>query len=182
MEPIFSDFPDFSGVQTSPALRPLSSQQTKEGDGTENSAAPLCPQRPTRDTYVPEEKQEPSGRYWIDKGEDGTPKVYFDAPAQAAPTPSEQQNGTDKAVGGSGEKAEQKKASGKGEEICRSSTDKVDREIEKLKKKLEELQRQLASETDETKRQVLEQKLSQVTQELRQKDNDAYRRQHTVFS
>lgn len=37
-------------------------------------------------------------------------------------------------------------------------------------------------ETDETKRKVLQTKLIQVERELSQKDNEAYRRQHTVFS
>ena len=35
---------------------------------------------------------------------------------------------------------------------------------------------------DEKKIQELEKKLRQVEQELIQKDNDSYRRQHTVFS
>lgn len=29
--------------------------------------------RPETDIYIPEEQQEPSGRYWIESGEDGTP-------------------------------------------------------------------------------------------------------------
>lgn len=67
-------------------------------------------------------------------------------------------------------------------EICRGSTDKVDREIEKLKKEQKELEQKLSSETDETKRRELESRLEQVERKLRQKDNDTYRRQHTVFS
>ena len=37
-------------------------------------------QKPVMDEYVPEEKPEPSGRYWLGKDEDGKPKIYFDAP------------------------------------------------------------------------------------------------------
>lgn len=68
------------------------------------------------------------------------------------------------------------------DEICRGSTDKVDREIEKLKRKKEELEASLNTETDETRKKELESKLAQVERELRQKDNDAYRRQRSVFS
>ena len=111
---------------------------------------------PTRDEYVPEENREPSGRYWLGKDEDGQPKVYFDDP--------------------------EKKAGGDKAERCTGSTDRVDREIKALKKKREELERQLSTETDENKTEGLEQKLAQVERELSQKDNDTYRRQHTVFS
>lgn len=76
----------------------------------------------------------------------------------------------------------EKKASGNQEEKCTGSTDKVDREIEKLKKKQQELEQRLNTETDDTKIRELERKLAQVERELAQKDNDTYRRQHTVFS
>lgn len=109
-----------------------------------------------RDEYVPEESAEPTGRYWLGKDEDGTPKIYFDDPEQKA----------------SGDKAER----------CTCNTDQVDREIEMLKRKQEALERQIHSETDDTKRKELEQKLAQTERELRQKDNDTYRRQHAVFS
>lgn len=67
-------------------------------------------------------------------------------------------------------------------ETCTGNTDKVDREIEKLKKKQAELEQQLNAETDERKIKQLESQLAQVERELRQKDNDTYRRQHTRFS
>ena len=66
-------------------------------------------------------------------------------------------------------------------EKCVGNTDQVDREIEKLKKKQKELKQQINSETDEAKIKDLEKKLAQVERELSQKDNDAYRRQHTKF-
>ena len=31
-----------------------------------------------RDEYVPEEPQEPSGRYWMEKDEVGQPIIHFD--------------------------------------------------------------------------------------------------------
>lgn len=120
---------------------------------------------PERDEYIPEEEQEPSGRYWLGKDEDGQSRIYFDDPDQnkRADDP-------------------EKKASGDKAKSCTGNTDKVDREIEKLKKKREELERQINAETDDAKIKELEQKLAQVESELRQKDNDAYRRQHAVFS
>lgn len=136
------------------------------------------------DEYVPEEKQEPAGRYWPGKDENGQPKIYFDDPTRAvdqlerpdelpnagAPEQNKDAEGPDK------------KASGDKTESCTCSTGKVDREIEKLKKERAELERQINSETDDTKIKELEKKLSQIESELSQKDNDTYRHQHSTFS
>lgn len=67
-------------------------------------------------------------------------------------------------------------------ERCTGDTGKVDREIEKLKRKRAELEQRLNTERDEAKREDLERQLAQVEAELRQKDNDGYRRRNTVFS
>ena len=56
----------------------------------------------------------------------------------------------------------------------------MDREIEKLKKRQQELGQRLNTETDEAKIKDLERQLAQVERELKQKDNDTYRRQHTT--
>lgn len=129
------------------------------------------PLKPAVDEYVPEEKQEPSGRYWIGRDEGGQPKVYFDDPER-------DEGAKPEAAGGPRRKA----ADGRKAETCTGSTDQVDREIERLKKKKERLEQQINSETDEAKKKELEAKLAQVENELRQKDNDAYRRQHMVVS
>lgn len=112
--------------------------------------------KPATDEYIPEGKQEPSGLYWKGKDTNGNPRVYFDDPKR-------------------------KKADDREEETT-GNTDQVDREIRELKQEQEELERQLHTEPDETKRKALETKLTQVERELSQKDNEAYRRQHTVFS
>lgn len=70
----------------------------------------------------------------------------------------------------------------KKEERCIGDTGKVDREIEQLKKKRAELEQRLSTETDEAKIQELKRQLSQVERELRQKDSDGYRRQHTAVT
>lgn len=141
-----------------------------EGCGDKSDNGPL---KPVMDEYVPEEKQEKSGRYWLGKDEEGAPKIYQDALDENA----SKENSAKRT-----EKTPEKKTSGSKEEKCTASTDKVDREIEKLKRKKEELEQKISSETDETKIKELEKKLMQVENELKQKDNDTYRRQHTVFS
>lgn len=139
--------------------------------------APARARTPVVDEYVPEEKQEPSGRYWLGRDEDGQPKVCFDDPERAEGRPDA--HGTDRDTGAA---APEKKAPGGKAERCTGSTDAVDREIETLKKRREELKRQIGAETDEDRVEALEQKLAQVERELSRKDNDTYRRQHTVFS
>ena len=105
--------------------------------------------KPVMDEYIRSEPQEPSGRYWMGKDEDGQPKIYFDDP-------------------------EGKKDK---DETWECNTDKVDREVEKLKKK-----QRLNTETDEAKIKDLERQLSQVEQELKQKDSDTYRKQNATYT
>lgn len=128
-------------------------------------------QKPVMDEYVPEEKPEPSGRYWLGKDEDGKPKIYFDAP-----------DASDASDGDKGAEGPEKSGSDKDGQSCTCNTDKVDREIEKLKKQKQELEQQINRETDESKIEDLKAKLAQIEKELSQKDNDTYRRQHAVYT
>lgn len=155
-----------SGTVQSPAA--AGARQAPEVQRTE-APAPVRAQRPAMDEYVPEEKPEPSGRYWLGRDEDGQPKLYFDDPELPADATQKPDSAQEKSPGGKAER-------------CTGSTDRVDREIERLKQKKEELERQISAQTDDTKVKALEQKLAQVERELSQKDNDAYRRRHTVFS
>ena len=118
--------------------------------------------KPVMDEYIRSEPQEPSGRYWMGKDEDGQPKIYFDDPERSADGPKQPEGKKDK------------------DEVWEGNSDRVDREIEKLKKKKEELERRLNTETDEVKIKNLECQLSLVERELKQKDNDSYRHQHTT--
>ena len=124
--------------------------------------------RPAGDRYEPEDPSEPIGLYRVERDEEGNPRVRFDAPEAGKDAP--------KGEGPSRKEPEVKKDT----ETC--DTSRVDREIEALKKRREQLKRQLESAADPDKAQRLEQKLAQVEAELAQKDNDAYRRQNAVYS
>ena len=149
--------------------------------------------KPVMDEYVPEEPQEPSGRYWMGKDEDGQPKIYFDDPERAADASKQPEGAPDATKPDAGApKAEESDPAGQGakgpegkkdkDEVWECNTDKVDREIEKLKKKQQELEQRLNTETDEAKIKALEHQLAQVEQELKQKDSDTYRRQNASFT
>ena len=135
-------------------------------------------QKPVMDEYVPEEKPEPTGRYRLGKDEDGKPKIYFDDPERAEDAPdASYASDRDKSAEGP-----EKSGSDKEGQSCTCNTDKVDREIEKLKKQKQELEQQINRETDESKIEDLKAKLEQIEKELSQKDNDTYRRQHAVYT
>lgn len=175
-----------SGLISGAAQSPVSISGVKEPPKVQQpeEQAPERSLKPMMDEYVPEEKQEPSGRYWLGKDEDGQPKVYFDDPEQAADQPEKSADRPDdsKPAQEPDAKGPDKKASGDKAESTTCNTDAVDREIEKLRKKQAELEQQLDSETDSSKIEELEKKLAQVESELSQKDNDTYRRQHSTFS
>ena len=172
-----------SGVSTG-AVQPLTTAEKVLGASKVQKPEEEAQDRrlkPVMDEYIPEEPQEPSGRYWMGKDEDGQPKIYFDDPERAADAPRQPEDAPE---------AEEPKQAGQGakgpegkknkDETWECNTDKVDREIEKLKKKQQELEQRLNSETDEAKIKDLEHQLAQVERELKQKDNDTYRRQHTT--
>lgn len=224
MNPIFAMHPE-RAPQSAPAAplpsakKPAALNQTQ---GTQSTAAaeeqlnvhhskdkhPKNTLKPATDEYLPEEKQEPSGRYWMKKDENGHPKVYFDNPEQTSGSPAkinstpqpdkpvsdktpktnapapDKDPETDKAAPAKTPEPDKpnQKTKESEDETCHGSTDNVDREIKKLKEKKKQLEQQCNSESDEEKLKDLEKELAKVENELRQKDNDVYRRQHTVFS
>ena len=166
-----------SGNVPRPAAAPALREAEKAREA--RPVSPAVPQdkgplKPSRDEYLPEEKREPSGLYWPGKDEDGSPKIFFDRPEQRDPP---EEPAAPEASGELREKTPVKKT-----ESCTGSTDQVDREIDRLKRKRDELKEQISRETDPSKAERLEKMLAQVERELRQKDNDVYRRQHSVFS
>lgn len=143
-----------------------------------------------RDEYISSEKSasKPTGLYYIGKDENGNPKVLYDDPKKAIDSGENAEPGI-KAGGPEKDKdAKQPKVESVGredekEEEVTGNTDAVDREIEKLKKQKQEIEQQLRKAAgDEEKTKELQKKLAQTESELSQKDNDTYRRQHTVFT
>lgn len=122
-----------------------------------------------KDEYIDSEKsgRNVKGLYHLGKDENGNPKVRYEEP--------------EKKTGG--KEIGQEKEAAKGVEECKGSTDKVDREIEKLKERKQQLTQQIkAAGEDEKKVRELERKLAQVEMELSRKDNDAYRKQNMTVS
>ena len=64
-------------------------------------------------------------------------------------------------------------------EITKASTDKIDAEIKLLKNKKAQLEQKITAGRENP---YLERQLAQIETELRQKDNDSYRRAHASFS
>lgn len=150
-----------------------------------------------QDEYISSEKsgKKPTGLYRVGQDENGNRKIFFDDPK------ADHADGKDDRSG-EGEDGKGPKVSGdnqgKPAEKCVTNTDKVDREIKKLKEKKQQLEQQIQSASgDETpfghpsmpsgnnkenKIRELEKKLAQVENELSQKDNDTYRRQNASVS
>ena len=182
-----------SGVNTG-AVQPLTTAEKVLGASKAQKPEKESQDRrltPVMDEYVPKKPQEPSGCYWMGKDEDGQPKIYFDDPERAAEAPKQPEGALDtKKPDADAPEAEEPNPADQGakgpegkkdkDEVWEGNTDKVDREIEKLKKKRQELVQRLNTETGEAKIKNLECQLAQVERELQQKDNDTYRRQHTT--
>ncbi len=133
------------------------------------------PYTPQMDEYVPGEPPEPSGLYRLGRDGDGARRIIFDNPERDNKAAPEAEGKPAKEPEKAGDKS--KKA-----ESCTGNTDKVDREIERLKKKQASLEQKLARCKDDPEEQArLEKELAKVENELRVKDTDSYRRQHSSF-
>jgi len=141
-----------------------------------------------QDEYISSEKSgtKPSGLYRLGQEEDGKKKIFFDDLKKADHTDEKKQPSIESSNPEKDKETKQPTVksnhSEKSAEKCIGNTDKVDREIKKLKEKKKELEQQIKSAAgDEKKIKELENKLAQVESELSQKDNDTYRRQQTTF-
>ncbi len=134
------------------------------------------------DEYISSEKsgKEPTGLYRVGQDSDGRRKIFFDDPKKSDRTGGQEQPKADE------DSKEPKVGEDNPEKPAEKwvgNTDKVDREIEKLKEKKQQLEQQIQSASgDEKKVKELEAKLAQIESELSQKDNDTYRRQHAEVS
>lgn len=114
-----------------------------------------------RDEYIPSEEKELIGLYSVTPDENGEPRISYD-------------KSEDKS-------ANHNRDSEPDEETITGNTDNVDHEIKNLRNKAQMLSRKLSS-ADENSAEEIQRELEQVNAELAQKDNDEYRRQHTVFT
>lgn len=62
------------------------------------------------------------------------------------------------------------------------NTDKVDRELNVLKEKKQDLEQSVIRENDSRRRKLLERSLKRLSSEITRRDNDAYRRRHADIS
>ena len=173
-----------SGVSTGAVQPVTAAEKAPEASSAQKPEETRVRQlKPVMDTYIPEEPQEPSGRYWIGKDGDGQLKIEFDDPERAAGAPKRPERileAEESDPAGRGAKGPEGKKDK--DEVWMCSTDKVDREIETLKKRREALAQRLHTETGEARSKDLERQLAQVERELRQKDSDTYRKQHSVLT
>lgn len=149
-------------------------EMTKEAKEADTETAPKALSEP-KDEYISSEKsgKEPAGLYRLGQDVNGSRKIFFDDPNRSDRTEGKEQP-KPKADGS---------RPGSPSEKCVTDTDRVDREIEKLKEKKQQLEQQIRSASgDEKKVRELEKELAQVESELSQKDNDTYRRQNAFVS
>jgi len=125
-----------------------------------------------KDEYISSEKsgEKPSGLYRMEQDENGNKKIVFDDPKKAQnETPAKDKERSKAKPDNPAEPSQQ----------CTTDTGNVDREIEKLKAKKQQIAQQIQSARgDDAKVRELQKKLAQVENELSQKDNDTYRRQN----
>lgn len=116
-----------------------------------------------RDEYIPSEKDEPIGIYAVSQDDGGNPKIDYNSPEKADKEPDDM---PEKSAGYTS---------------CTTNTDNVDREIKQLKEQVQQIKQRINS-AEGKERERLEKQLKSIQNELSQKDNDNYRRQHAVIS
>ncbi len=157
----------------------------RAGEVPEASEALNSQTEENRDRYVPTAEDAPIGLYELYSDEDGVTAIKFDDPEANDDKNADGKKSADESSDGKAAEDGKKAADGEDKKVksekCTGNTDKVDREIERLKKKAEQLEMQLRS-AEGDKSEEISRKLAQVQSELARKDNDTYRRAHTVFS
>lgn len=179
-------------------LRGIQKQEPVAAPTSPENKPPKIAEKPAYDEYIPGKEHEPTGLYKVTHDDKGNPKIHFDDPMKKSaadnipkaeenfspskPTPEIEDsslNGEDKPTK---EALPAKSEPERKAESCTTNTDKVDREIEKLKEEQKRLEQQLRATQDTQKAEDLKWQLAQVKNELQQKDNDIYRRQNAVVT
>lgn len=137
--------------------------------------------KPRYDEYIKSNNTatDSTGIYRLAKDKQGNARILYDSPNQQnkAVDGAENNQSNNPAGGPDGAKD--------GKTIMKSTvnTDKVDAEIKRLKEKKQELEQQIQQAAgDSDKVQRLRQRLSDIENELRVKDNDNYRKQHASYT
>lgn len=180
------------------AIKPQDEEAEGKVEGTEKTE-PSKPSQPkgSQDEYIPsvDKPEKGSGVYRLEKDENGNKKVTVDRPAtedgqteeqaesqvkneESSEPAGKQQEGGDKPMkSGGAPKSDDE------DTLTTVSTDSVDAEIKKLKKRRTQLQKQLQNaQGDEDQRKSIEKQLAQVNSEIASKDNDAYRKQNATYT
>ena len=114
--------------------------------------------------------EESDGLYQLTQDKNGKAKILYHNPNKKDDMSEEDNRGQQKVKDSS---------SNNESEECTMSTDKVDREIQKMKEKKKQLEQEIkAASEDEGRIKELKKQLAQVESELNQKDNDTYRKQN----
>ena len=131
-------------------------QQAQQTQAAREARTPVQ-EKPVEPGAKPEFHQEPD--QYSPKEPEGNPGLYWMEPGENGPkvnySSPEEEKSTD--------------------------TDEVDREIERLKQKVEDLEQRLGG-AQGPERERLERQLKQAQSQLDKKDNDAYRRAHAKIS
>lgn len=138
--------------------------QLEQQKGQESSKASSVEMKKRFDTYEAQPQQQSAGVYQVAHDEEGRQIIQVDKSWESAQEQlkAEPQNENEKPI------------------IVKTTgnTDKVDREIEKLKQTQTQLKQKIAAAKEPKDKESLETQLAQVEAELKLKDNDTYRRQH----
>lgn len=170
--------------------QPVSAVDNMNDTSKTESSMTADPLNEPHDEYIPsdEQSENSAGIYQLKQDEDGQKKIVFDRTdstekkgeqPEVNPEPSaDPSSDSDQPEGVDGTKGSDEE-----ESKCTTNTDKVDREIKKLKEEKKQIEQELKSnQNDEDKRKDLEQQLTQVESELSMKDNDAYRKQNATYT
>ena len=145
--------------------------QLEQQNGQESRNASSVEMKKRFDTYEAQPQQQSAGVYQVAHDNEGRQIIQVDKSWETAQDQlkAEPQDDSEK-PNNEGEKPIIVKTTG--------NTDKVDREIEKLKQTQAQLEQKIAAAKEPKDKESLETQLAQVEAELKLKDNHTYRRQH----
>lgn len=155
-----------NGISTSD-IRPIARKEEEPLRAIQDDATKNAPQQKEedpfgiKDEYIKGSRPAVKGIYGLKADEHGENKISYESPDKIS---------------------DDKKVSGDEKKKYVTNTDSVDKEIERLKEKKENIEQELRMEKDVEKKKRLEEELSRIESELTMKDNDNYRRSKAQVS